>query len=124
MKSCATAIGYAVLAAVGILVLIIVVGALINLYTPSFQTGSARSRPSTSTVNRTVTISCPDCDDAGIPIYVRRTPDGGGLACQIVRTDNHSAAIIAERRSTAGQAMIQVRTSKCTGWVPASLVKR
>lgn len=83
MKSCATTIGYAVIAAVGILVLIIAVSALVRLYTP--RTIPASHQPTSNNVNRTVVISCEDCDEEGMAINLWADADASHLACQLRR---------------------------------------
>lgn len=65
-----------------------------------------------------VSLSCPDCDAAGIPINIFKSIKSAKIACQIGKNDDHAATLLESADSRA-----RVKTSYCTGWVAADMVK-
>ncbi|MFN8493111.1 MAG: hypothetical protein U0350_36245 [Caldilineaceae bacterium] len=100
---------------IAIVVGIFVVGAII-----SSLTGSPQTTNQTKTINdyKTVYLSCPDCDDVGMPIYLYRNADLKSLACSVAKNDEHMALLLDTRNG-----VMHVQSFACRGWLAASLVK-
>jgi hypothetical protein len=69
-------------------------------------------------------VFCPACAIDSLPIPIWRQSDAINLACWLGSGDSRDATVLAEERSVKGARMLQLRTARCTGWLPDTWVKR